>query len=191
MFKLLTNVSHTKLLHKLHIYGIDPETCGWCRPFLCIRMQHVVVHGDALEEVEITSGVPHGSVLGHIFFFLIYINDMAEYTKHSSVRLIADNTIIYLTLMAEHDCEKPEEELQALETWEADWLIEFHPDDCSDIRITRKMAIHRCPYTLHGQILTEETNANYPSVYLADKITWNTHIEQTAAKGNKKLGFLK
>ena len=28
-------------------------------------------------------------------------------------------------------------------------------------------------------------------VTIADNMTWNTHIEQTAANGNKKLGFLK
>ena len=64
--------------------------------------------------VEMTSGVPQGSSLGCIFF-LIYINDIAEYTKHSSVRLFADNTIIYLILTAENKCEKLQEDFQALE----------------------------------------------------------------------------
>ena len=79
----------------------------------------MVVDREASEEVEITSGVPQGSVLGTIFF-LIYINNMAEYTKHSSVRLFADDTIIYLILTAENDCEKLKEDCQALERWEAD-----------------------------------------------------------------------
>ena len=97
--KAFEKVSHTRLLHKLHMYGIDPETCKWSRSFLCGRTQHVVIDGEASEEVEITSMVPQDSVLGPIFF-LIYINDMAEYTKHSSVRLFADDAIIYLTLTA-------------------------------------------------------------------------------------------
>ena len=78
-----------------------------------------------------------------------------------------------------------------MERWEADWLMEFHPGKCSVIRITRKKTIHRYPYTLHGQILAEETNTKYLRVTIADNMMWNTHIEQTAAKGNKKLGFLK
>ena len=97
--KAFNKVSHTRLLH---MYGINPETCGWSRSFLCGRIQHVVVDGEASEEREITSRVPQDSVVGTIFF-LIYINDMAEYTKHSSVRLFANYTIIHHTLTAEND----------------------------------------------------------------------------------------
>ena len=120
------------------------------------------VDGEATKEVEGTFGVPQGSVLGPIFF-LIYINDMAQYTKHFSVRLFADHTIIYLTLTAENDCEKLQEDLQALEKCKAFWLMEFHPDKCPVIRITKKKTIRRYPYGLHGQILAEETNIKYNS----------------------------
>ena len=44
-------VCHTRLLHKLHMYGIDPETGRWSRSFLCGRIQCVVVDGEASEEL--------------------------------------------------------------------------------------------------------------------------------------------
>ena len=43
--------------------------------------------------------------------------------------------------------------------------------------------IHSYSYTLHDQILTEETSTKYLWVTIAENMTWNTHIEQTAAKG--------
>ena len=53
--------------------------------------------------------------------------------------------------------------------------------------LSRKKAIHRY---LHGQILAEETNTEYLGITITD-MTWNTHVEQTAAEGNKKLVFPK
>ena len=124
------------------------------------------IDGEA-SKVEITSKVPQGSVLGPIFF-LIYINNMAEYTKHSSVKLFADDTIIYTSpITAENNCKKLQEDHQALER---------RPDKCSAIRITRKKTIHRYPYTLH------EASIKYVGVTIADNMMWNTHIEQTAQR---------
>ena len=54
-----------------------------------------------------------------------------------------------------------------------------------------KNIIHRYPYTLHGKILAEETTTKYLGVTISDNMTWNTYIEPTAAKINKKPGFLK
>ena len=88
-------------------------------------------------EVAITSGVTQVSVLRPIFF-MIYINNMAEYTKHSSVKLFADTTIIYVILTAGNNCKNLQEDHHASERWEADWMMAFHPDKCSVIRITRK-----------------------------------------------------
>ena len=102
----------------------------------------MVVDGEASEEVEINSVLTEGSVILSIFF-LGYKNDMAEYTKHSSVRLFAHDTIIYLTLSAENYCKKLQEDLQALARWGDDWLMKLHPDKCSVIRLSRKKTIHR------------------------------------------------
>ena len=135
-----------------------------------------------------TPGVPQSSVLEAIFF-LIYINNMADYTKYSSVRLFADYTTIYLTFTARNDCrnKKFHDDFPALERWEVDWLMEFYKDKSSIIRITSKKTIHRYPYTLHGQILTEEMKTKYLSITIADNIMWNTHIEQTAAKNMARI----
>ena len=54
--KAFSNVSHTKLLHKLYMYEIDPETCTWFRSFLCVRIQHVVIDGEESKGMEINLG---------------------------------------------------------------------------------------------------------------------------------------
>ena len=106
------------------MYGIDIETCRWSGRFPAVVVT-VADCGASCDEGDIMSAVPKGSVLGTIFF-LIYINDMASYTKHYTVKPFANDTIIYLILTAENNCKKLQEDLQTLERWEADWLIEFY-----------------------------------------------------------------
>ena len=54
--------------------------------------------------MPVTSGVPQGSVLGPILF-LIFVDDMPQYTKHFQTRLFANDTIVYITVSAINDWE--------------------------------------------------------------------------------------
>ena len=94
LWTFLKHLIHVGLLFKLSELGASEEVCQWAKSFLVSRTQRVVVDGVASECETVTSGVPQGSVLGPIFF-LVYINDMAKCTNHSSIRLFADDTIIY------------------------------------------------------------------------------------------------
>ena len=67
----------------------------------------------------------------------------------------------------------------------------FHPAKCHVLRISRKKNTATFPYSLHGQVLTEVKSAKHLCVTISNDMTWNNHIDSTAAKANKKLGFLK
>jgi hypothetical protein len=54
----------------------------------------VILEGETSNKIPVTSGVPQGTVLGPILF-LLFINDLAEYIQHSTLRLFADDSIIY------------------------------------------------------------------------------------------------
>ena len=108
--KAFDKVSHTKLTDKLHHYGIHGKT-----NFLTNRSQTVIIEGEASSEVLVTSGVPQSSVLGPCLF-LFHINDSPDNIT-STVRLFADDTIMYIALKLRTHTAVLQEDHHKLDKW--------------------------------------------------------------------------
>ena len=67
-------INHNLLLKKLEIYGLTESTLGWFKSYLSMRKQAVAVNGTASEFLDISCGVPQGSILGPLLF-ITFMND--------------------------------------------------------------------------------------------------------------------
>ena len=112
-------------------------TLGWISSFLTDREQTVVLEGMSSDAKPVTSSVPQGTVLGPILF-LICINDLPNLVNSSTIRLFADDCLIYQEIHSQQDTEDLQTDLDALQTWERRWLMSFHPQKCQLLLITRK-----------------------------------------------------
>jgi len=59
-------VPHWKFCDKLAAYGIQWKTLEWISDFLSNRIQKVLVGGKISDPVDVLSGVPQSTVLGHL-----------------------------------------------------------------------------------------------------------------------------
>ena len=187
--KAFDKVDHHKLCHKLKNLGVNSKVNNWIKSFLNNRSQRVAVEGQLSSELPVMSGVPQGSVVGPCLF-LAYINDLPDSLK-SRARLFADDTIIYLTIASENDAQKLQNDLKSLECWEHDWAMEFNPDKCEVLRITRKKKPTIFPYSLHNSVLKTTDNAKYLGVTISQDLNWSKHINNISTKAKNTLRFIK
>lgn len=91
--KAFDTVSHPLLLSKLESLNLDLSVLRWIENYLFQRRQCVVLNGESPEYVNVTSGVPQGSVLGPLLF-LICVNDISTGVS-SCIRLFANDCVVY------------------------------------------------------------------------------------------------
>ena len=136
---------HRRLLYKLDYYGIRGSTHKWINSWLSGRTQQVVIDVFASDPVPVLSGVPKGTVLGHILF-LIFINYLPD-TIRSSVRLFADDCVLYRNIYSIQDSLTLQEDLTSLGQREADWQMKFNVAKCHSIRVTQLQHNKHIPFT--------------------------------------------
>ena len=180
--KAFDKVNHSKLLWKVHQYGVGGNSLRWICAFWGNRSQTVVLDGEESESVPVTSGVLQGSVLGPILF-LIYINDLPEELT-SKVCLFADGTAVYLTVGGTDDSTVLQQDLNKLMEWESRWDMKFNPSKCQVVRVTTSRKQVHFPYTLHGHVLEVVTSARYLGVDISSGLSWNSHIDNITARAN-------
>ena len=135
--KAFDTVPHKRLLAKLRLYGIHGNVLRWIASFLQDRRQLVVCDGEKSEYSPVTSGVPQGTVLGPLLF-LLHINDLPSVVDPgTSVRLFADDALIYRTINSIEDQVVLQQDLNRLESWAKSWGMVFNPSKCYMMQIGR------------------------------------------------------
>ena len=134
--KNFDKVNHSLLIHKLQHYGIIGKSVKWIQNWLANRKQSVIIDGSTSDAVSVDSRVTQVSVLGP-GPFLYYVTDLQSRLT-STVRLLVDDTIAYLTISNNNDAEILQKDLDRLGQSENEWCMKFHPDKCTVLRVTNK-----------------------------------------------------
>ena len=174
--KAFDKVPHRRLLYKLGYYGIRGSTHKWISSWLSERSQKVVLDGQASDQVPVLSGVPQGSVLGSVLF-LIFINGLPDNIR-SSVRLFADDCVLYRNIKSPIDCQILQYDLNSLSQWETDWQMKFNVAKCHSMRVTRHLPDKQIlfDYTLHQQKLEQVQSAKYLGLTITDNLDLGQHV---------------
>ena len=186
--KTFDKVSHPRLLHKLKYYGIKGKNNQWNTAFLESRTQAVVLENRYSDKVDVTPGVPQGSVLGPVPF-LIYINDITD-NMQSTIRLFADDCTIYRPINNKNDQQILQSDLTNLTKWEPKRKMAFNDSKCNVMHLTRSKNPIKEPYYIHGKQLEVVQDTKYLGITVNDDLIWNLHINNIVSSANQVQGML-
>ena len=95
---------------------------------LCMWKQRVVLNGQHSSWTNVQAGIPHGSILGPLFF-LIYINDLSD-DLTSKPKLFADDTSLFSVVQNINSTANDRNtDLMKISDWIFQWKMKFnsHP----------------------------------------------------------------
>ena len=163
--KAFDKVAHIRLINKLEFYGIRGEILiiRWMISFLSNRTQQVVVSGTRSLSCSVSSGVPHGSMLGPVLF-LLYINDKTSEIQ-SQVRLFMDDCLIYQSIYSETNHTILQNDLNRLDSWVSKWQMEFNVSKCKILQVS-KCTRSIFSYSMKSILLESDEEHSYLGVTL-------------------------
>ena len=119
----------------------------------------------------------------------MYINDINENVQWS-IRLIADDSIIYRKINSNIDHQILQTDLIQLEKWSDKWQMQFSISKYVHLPITNKTKPSSHHYSLIGHPLSKGTSHTYLGVKLDSKLSWAKYITEITRKSSKVLGMV-
>ena len=187
--KAFDSVSHTKLLHKLHTYGISGKLWNWFKSYLHDRQLCVRVDNAISCFLPVLSGVPQGSILGPLLF-LLYINDLPDYLETSIMYMFADDSKCIHIIRNFNDTIDFQDDLNSVYHWSQTWKLKFNLSKTAFIQFGNNSA-GSSNYFLNGTTVNKQTSTKDLGIIVTSDMSWSNHYKSIASKAYKSLGLIR
>ena len=174
----------------MEAYGTTGRILTWIKGFLSDRSQVVKVNGEESPSAPVLSGIPQGSVLGHLLF-VIYINDLPEVIS-SNEFLFADDTKVLRHITSREDSIALQSDIDLLNEWSEKWLLKFNTDKCHVIsrgKFENIMYTHR--YRLNDEELEHVFEEKDLGVIIDCDLKFEQHMPARMKEANAIVSLIR
>ena len=189
--KAFDKISISILLKKLKLLGISGNIGKWIANFLINRKQKIVVNKQSSQWSEVKSGVPQGTILAALLF-LIYIADIGNEVKHSSLASYADDSKLKKIIESSSDAEKLQDDLNKVYQWTHDNIMEFNVAKFEILRIgqNENLKSETSYLTPDGKPIPENDVIKDLGVLFNKHGNFDDQLKVKIAKCNKMCGYI-
>ena len=185
-------------MQKLQIYGVQQQELTWFRSYLYNRKQFCKVNGISSDLEDIEVGVPQGSCLGPLLF-LLYINDLPQAIRGSTVSMYADDTsLCHQASDITQLNEAMNNDLKQLDIWLQGNKLSLNVAKTHSMLVTTKQKsniLKGSNQNLELKIRDNELDVVQKTKYLGVQIDcsldWKEQIKSISGKVSRAVGFLK
>ena len=188
--KAFDTVNHELLVEKLNVYGIRGIANKWLHNYLTHRKQYVVIDDHSSDLLDMTCGVPQGSVLGPILF-IIYINDICNVSDVVKCVLFAEDTSIFCSERNLTDLQHTlNRELGKLFVWFSVNKLSLNLSKTNYILFRNRSAdtdLNICINTIN---VTRVQSSKFLGIIIDENLNWKPHIQLVKSKLSKTLSII-
>jgi hypothetical protein len=185
--KAFDTVSHPKLLHKVSAYGIRGNVLAWLESLLSNRSQRVRVGNTFSVPVNVTSGVPQGTVLGPLLF-LLYINDLPDVIKTVSAFFADDCKLFTICDKSVVSDPKMGESLKLVHQWATTWQLSLSVPKCTVFIFGHPKVPPN--YRIGDHILETRSDVSDLGVLLSETAKSSNHCLNISNKGLQMVSMI-
>ena len=176
--KAFDRIPYDILICKLEKYNFSWQFINWIANFLSQRSQVVTINGISSTPVQITSGVPQGTILAPLLFSL-FINDLfsLELSHDSRFSAYVDDTKLYGPVPSAKNLAN---DLELIAKWTAINSVGINFDKCGVIYFGANNP--KFPYTLSGNVLPVVETYKDLGIVIEAGLSFSNHVNHLVRK---------
>jgi hypothetical protein len=185
--KAFDRIGHNVLISKLIDNGVRRSLIPWIISFLSNSRQCVRLGGATSDWLAVTAGVPQGTKLGPIIFFIM-INDLKiPSLGNTGTWKFMDDVFISESLSRNSESHM-QNHLDEVNTWADNNLMKLNPKKCKEMHVCflkERPTLERL--NLRGYPLEIVSHHKVLGLVIKDNLKWNWHIAMIVKKASKRF----
>ena len=195
--RVITSMDHNET--PIQYYGIHGTPLELLKSYLTNRKQYVEIEDTKSKMLDISTGVPRGSILGPLLF-IIYVNDFALSSEKFKCVMYADDTTLTSTLETFSTNELNGNpalsiniELNKISEWLKLNRLTLNVQKTKYMLFkTSKKKVQTLLHVLQmdNKIIDKVLDFNFLGIHFNEQLNWKSHIDKWLVKCCRILGIL-